>query len=186
LSSPPLSGPGEGGGGSTEYSWWTGWTSIDSFFASIGAFFGDILGSLASPLLSIGQAIGSVGDLINNILNFLNPFSEQFFLKIAFVPSQEFMNSFTGDIKDSFEGKFAFVSQFRDTWNSITNTVGKDSWEGITYNNPIIGEVVIVNPIAVNAYSHKIKFWIGGCVVLLTIVMTIRRIGGIAGGGHVS
>lgn len=145
---------------------------------------------MVTPFTSIANAINSIGNWIaenvGQIVGWLNPNSDNFILKVAFVPSSEFMNSFTGDIKNSFEGKFAFVSQFLDTWESIRNTVGKDQWEGITYNNPIIGEVVIINPVAVNTYSNKIKFWIGGCVVLLTIVMTIRRIGGIAGGGHVS
>ena len=96
------------------------------------------------------------------------------------------MINWKDEIMNTFQLKFQFIDQFSDTWNSIKNTVGKDSWEGITYNNPIIGEVVIINPIAVNAYSYKIKYWIGGCIVLLTIVMSIRRIGGIAGGGHAS
>lgn len=140
--------------------------------------------------MAIAQSIGSLGDLISDsftaVLNFLNPESEGFFLKVAFVPSETYMNNWKDEIMNTFQFKFQFIEQFSDTWDSITNTVGKDQWEGITYNNPIIGEVVIVNPIAVNTYSYKIKYWIGGCIVLLTIVMSIRRIGGIAGGGHLS
>lgn len=132
-----------------------------------------------SPLDNIKEAIGF-------ILDFLNPTSDDFILKVAFVPSETYMINWKNEIMNTYQLKFQFIDQFRNTWNSITNTVEKDYWEGITYNNPIIGEVVIVNPIVVNTYADKIKFWIGGCIVLLTIVMTIRRIGGIAGGGHAS
>lgn len=119
-------------------------------------------------------------------MDYLNPSHENFFLRLAFIPDSDYMEDFIDDIKSAFNSKFVFLQQFNDTWDSIKNTAGKEEWEGIKYNNPIIGEVVIVSPIAINEWSYKIKFWIGGCVVLLTIVMTIRRIGGIAGGGHVS
>lgn len=130
------------------------------------------------------SAVRDISESISYLSDIFDPGSDSFFLKVAFVPSEPYMINWKNEIMNTFQLKFQFIDQFSDTWNSITNTVEKDSWEGITYNNPIIGEVVIINPIAVNTYSHKIKYWIGGCIVLLTIVMSIRRIGGIAGGGH--
>lgn len=92
------------------------------------------------------------------------------------------MESFTNDIKSSAENKFGFMTQFKDTWNTVKNIQDVTTWEGLSYNNPIVGEVIILSPIAINAWGPKIKYWIGGFMILLTVVLTFRRIGGVIGG----
>lgn len=116
------------------------------------------------------------------MINVFNPLSESFFLRVAFVPSTVFMESFTNDIKISADNKFSFMTQFKDTWESVKNIQDVTTWEGLSYNNPIIGEVTILSPIAINAWGPKIKYWIGGIMILLTVVLTFRRIGGVIGG----
>jgi hypothetical protein len=108
--------------------------------------------------------------------------SDNFLIKIAFIPSSNFMDSFTNDIKIAADSKFSFMSQFKDTWNSVKDIQDVTTWEGISYNNPIIGEVIILSPIAINAWGPKIKYWIGGFMILMTVVLTFRRIGGVIGG----
>lgn len=119
---------------------------------------------------------------LGSIINVLNPLHDDFFLKQAFVPSETYMQGFYADIKERASGKFPFVQQLHDTWASIQNIQEVSEWEGIKYNNPLVGEVVILSPIAVNSWGYKLKYWIGGAIVLLTLIMTFRRIGGIIGG----
>lgn len=53
----------------------------------------------------------------------MNPYHENFFLKVAFIPSEGFYEEFITDIKTMFDSKFAFVSDIGNFLGSIFGSV---------------------------------------------------------------
>lgn len=147
--------------------------------------------------MGVKNAITSIGDYVANgfsnvmskiqtgftdVLKYLNPLSEQFFLKLAFIPSEGFVESKVNDLRLNVSSHFSFVDQIRDTVNSVVNgSYNAETWLGIKYSNPMIGEVVIVSPIAVNEWGYKIRYWIAGFLYFLTLVCTVKRLAEVLG-----
>lgn len=92
------------------------------------------LGLLAEPIQSLADGfnnlINGIRDFfedtiaaIGEVLNYLNPLSEKFILKIAFIPSEGYFEEFAGEIKQSFDNKFAFISGIGDVLKRLFNCV---------------------------------------------------------------
>ena len=63
---------------------------------------------------SVQESVGLLTEPIERIINFLNPIHEDFFLRVAFIPSQGYVEEFRTDIKEMFDDKFSFISEIRD------------------------------------------------------------------------
>ena len=74
------------------------------------------MGVLAEPIAELGQGLG-------RIIDALNPASENFFLKAAFIPSQEFMIEYVTDIKAALDEKMGFFAEIREFLGSIFGAV---------------------------------------------------------------
>lgn len=92
-----------------------GWFSPAAWLSDIGDMFVGSMEFLVGPIEDLGRDIGDwfsgVVASIDNIVSYLNPFSDTFFLKLAFVPSEGFFESFVSDIKQAYDEKFAFTHQ---------------------------------------------------------------------------
>lgn len=103
---------------------------------------------LAVPFRAIKEGIESLLNFLGDILDYLNPFSEKFFvykliellgdlLKWLFIPEN---NPFS-ELSDKFNQKFAFIDQIKSFANSLFgNTNFGDStptfdmtWHGVTF-----------------------------------------------------
>lgn len=116
-----------------------------------------------------------MGDLVNSVLSLINPFSDNFFLKIAFIPqSNFFMNSYNA-MGDSINAKFPAFSQLTDAFHAFKdNVVINDEFTGLTMT--VKGqEVYIVEPTYINKYSDKIKFWFSGLIYFLVGIFLMKK-----------
>jgi len=81
------------------------------------------LGILADPIEALGQGFNSFVSTIGEIINYINPWHEDFFLRVALVPSEGFIEDYVTDIKEMFDGKFTFISEIRDFLGNLFGAV---------------------------------------------------------------
>jgi hypothetical protein len=120
----------------------------------------------------------SILDAISSIVNYLNPASESFFLRIAFVPQTEAISTSVAALQAQAEITFAFIFDIRDILLGVmSGTFTDEEWEGLWIRGHwLVGDVCVVSPVPTNTWAPDIKFWIGGFVVFLTMLVTIKRI----------
>jgi hypothetical protein len=120
----------------------------------------------------------SILDAISSIVNYLNPASESFFLRIAFVPQTEAISTSVAALQAQAEITFAFIFDIRDILLGVmSGTFTDEEWEGLWIRGHwLVGDVCVVSPVPTNTWAPDIKFWIGGFVTFLTALVTIKRI----------
>jgi len=74
---------------------------------------------------------------INTILDYLNPYSENFFLKIAFVPSNGFVAEKFESLKSTLLSKIPLLQQISDLFATIKATQFGTKPQDITVTMPI-------------------------------------------------
>lgn len=107
-------------------------------------------------LSGVSSALSSIFSTLGNILSYLNPFSENFFvykliellgdlLKALFIPSEERLTA----IGDTVKSKFGFIDTIKDTINTMHNLITNlDEGVEMSYNvesKYYTGAVPIVN-----------------------------------------
>ena len=84
------------------------WFDPGDWLLDIGNIVTEGLGVLAEPINNLKDELSA---FFSNLISYLNPLSENFILKIAFVPSEGYFEQFIGEIKDVFDEKFQFVDE---------------------------------------------------------------------------
>ncbi len=134
---------------------------VSGFFngltVTIVNWFTDLIDDLQELSLNIGNWFSELsdniagffeelGDKITVIMSYLNPLSDNFFLKIAFIPSEDFVEMNNERMALLGEQKFGFVDDFKYFFNDLKNnlTDGSDApnftlslpskWGGSTVN----------------------------------------------------
>ncbi|ABW19364.1 hypothetical protein [Alkaliphilus oremlandii] len=83
----------------------------------------DGLSSIVSRITSIRNLIRDFWDDISynftSIINYLNPFSDKFFLWIALIPQDGFFESFFNDILGAFNERLPLIGQIRAFMENI-------------------------------------------------------------------
>ena len=110
----------------------TFWDDLEDFFSwfdpsawliDIGNIVGESLGILADPINALGEGFNSFVNTIGEIINYINPWHDDFFLRAALVPSEGFIETYVADIKEMFDGKFTFISDLRDFLANLFDAV---------------------------------------------------------------
>ena len=96
------------------------WKDLEDFFSwfNPGSWLSDIVdsvqesvGLLAEPINELREGFSNFIVAMGEIINLLNPWHENFFLRIAFIPSEGYFEEFRTDIKAVFDNKFSFISE---------------------------------------------------------------------------
>lgn len=100
-------------------------TNVGNWFKGLG----DSIGNWFTVLKdSIGGWFTNLMTSIGDILSYLNPLSDKFFLKIAFVPQDGYFNGYFTDIKTTFDSKLPIIGTISSVVNSIKDaTVNGDA-----------------------------------------------------------
>lgn len=94
------------------------------------------LGLLAEPINAladgfnnlvsgIGEFFSDLFDTLGEILSYLNPFHENFFLKLAFIPSEGFIPEKFDELKVEFDNRLPIIGTFTEIFESITQAQSK-------------------------------------------------------------
>lgn len=120
-----------------------GWFSPSAWLADIGDMFLGSMEFLVEPIENLGRNVGEwfsdVVSSIDNIVSYLNPFSDTFFLKIAFVPSPGYFEQFISDLKEIYDEKFAFVHQIGYIFGRLFGAVLNESSEPPSFSITLPG-----------------------------------------------
>jgi hypothetical protein len=87
---------------------------------SIGQWFNNLIDDINGLAESIGGWFNDLFSTLGEILNYLNPFHENFFLKIAFIPSDGFITGKFDELKGVLDDRLPIIGTFTDLFNSIT------------------------------------------------------------------
>ena len=142
----------------------------------------NIIGFLTDKLSDLYSAIVSIVD-------YLNPMSDSFILKIAFIPEQGYFQGKIEELSDKAQDSVGLFSQLGDVFGSIADAVhDQHEWEGVkvqmsSYGVGGIGEVTIIDPSFINYASHKVKYWISGFIWFVVLLWLMKRIAGFWGRG---
>lgn len=152
--------------------------------SSIGGFFGTLGDSLGGWFKSVFKWFGDLFDSMAEMLSYINPFSEKFFLYIAFVPEDGFMMERLEGSKQVLNDRFFFLEQITDSLDAVLERVSEPTWKGLKAEIPLINkEVTVVSPVMVNEASGKIKAWVSGIIIVVMIMYLIKSGGKVIGAG---
>lgn len=102
----------------------TWFDDIGQWFAnlgnSIGQWFTNLVDNINGLATSIGGWFNDLFSTLGEILNYLNPFHENFFLKIAFIPSDGFITGKFDELKDVLDDRLPIIGTFTGIFDSIT------------------------------------------------------------------
>lgn len=90
------------------------WFNPDSWLSDITDRVQESVGVLVEPLEELKEGFNNFVIAMGEIINLLNPWHENFFMRVAFIPSAGYMEDFRTDIKEMFDNKFSFISEIRD------------------------------------------------------------------------
>ena len=156
--------------------------------SDIGGWFSNVFGFLGDLLTDMGRGFVDVIKGIGNLLNYLNPFSEDFLLWIALIPEDGFFDNYVQDFDGLLKTKFGFFYQIKDTMDSIITAVKSHNttWQGIQIDLSRygVGEIDIVDPYAIQQYGEKVRFWIGGFLLFFTGAWFVRKASKLLGEGR--
>jgi hypothetical protein len=96
---------------------------FNNFIEGVGDFFENLIDSLETWFEDIGQWFNDLFGALGEILNLLNPWHEDFIMKVAFIPSEGYFEDFASDLKTNFDGKFTFISDLRDFLGNLFGAV---------------------------------------------------------------
>lgn len=126
-----------------------------------------LLSWLASPFESIIHGIKS-------LIEYINPFSDKFFLKIAFVP--ETNNLIFDEVKETLYNKFGFISSFEKIHNSFENLFNKnEGMPSFTITLPDFLGGATVTPINFSFFDNYRGF-IHGFIIAVSYFLFIEKI----------
>lgn len=161
--------------------------AIGSGFDAVRGWISNAVKDLKSPLDLIKSGLDLIKNVLDTIIKWINPLSDDFLLKKAFVPSESFMTNYKDRFNNLLNTKLAFLYQVRDTLNAFTNAVESNVKNDYSIKADLsrygIGQVEIVNGQALKAYGDKLKFWIGGLMIFLTAAFLWRRGSNLLGSG---
>ena len=122
-----------------------GWFDPATWLSDIGDLISEGLGVLAGPIAALGEGfnnfIDGVGDFFenlieslgtwfedlgqwfDNLISYLDPTSERFFLTLSIIPSEGYLEEYATDIKTMLDGKFTFISEIRDFLGNLFGAV---------------------------------------------------------------
>lgn len=143
---------------------------------------------ITGVLKDLFDTVKNIFSSIGEILNYINPLSEKFFLWIAFIPEDGYFENYSNKYQTLIKEKFAVVYQLRDTIEAFktaveSNAMGKEFSITADLSKYGIGEVEVVNGKAIHTYGEKLKFWIGGLMIFLTSAWLFRKVSGLIGEG---
>ena len=174
-------------------------SSLGDWFGDVGRWFSDLGRSIGGFFSELGRSIGGwFSDLIDNVLDifksigklldYINPFSENNFLRILFVPSDDYFESYSSTFKTALSNKFPIFPQLFDTWESVKGAVSDrvNGWDGFTVDMSRYGAgtLTVVDPTFVNAIAPKMRFWIGAFLYFMTFLFIIKRSSQLIGAGR--
>ena len=137
---------------------------------------------------AIGNGFDSITGFFGDLLSYLNPMSESFILKIAFVPSDGYFSDYVDSFGDMINNKFAVIGQLKDTLTAFGTAVSSNANSDFAITADLsrygIGEQEIVSGVALRAYGEKMKFWIGGLLYFITAMWLFRRVTSLLGEGR--
>lgn len=98
--------------------------NIGQWFTDLGNSIGQWFTNLVNDIRGLGESIGGwfnqLFSTLGEILNYLNPFHEKFFLKIAFIPSDGFISNKFDELKDVLDDRLPIIGTFTEIFNSMT------------------------------------------------------------------
>lgn len=162
--------------------------TIGGFFADIGKDIGGWFGSVFEWFGDIFDGLGGwFGDLfedIGEVISYINPFSKNFLLYIAFVPDDGFMSGRLADTRHVLNDRFFFLTQMSDAMDSVLTRISEPTWKGFKAEIPLIKkEVTVISPVMVNEASGKIKAWVSGIIIVIMVLYLIKQGGRVIGAG---
>jgi phage-related protein len=123
--------------------------SLGSWFEDIGNFFSNLIDSLGSWFDDIGQWFADLGndigswfqgvsdkitqfaenfsDAMSNFMSYLDPTSENFFLKLAFIPSDGFISGKFNELKVVIDDRLPIIGTLTELFNTITDVQSIES-----------------------------------------------------------
>lgn len=150
----------------------------------IGGFFSDLGESIGGWFKDVFKWFGDLFDSMGEMLSYINPFSDKFFLKIAFVPADGFMMDRLEGSKQVLNERFFFLEQISDSMDAVLTRISEPTWQGFKAEIPLINkEVTVISPVMVNEASGKIKAWVSGIIIVVMIMYLIKSGGKVIGAG---
>lgn len=111
--------------------------SLGTWFENLGQWFDNLVNDLEQWFTNLGNDIGSwfeevsnditqfaenINNTMSSIISYLDPTSERFFLKLAFIPSDGFITEKFNEVKADFDNKLPIVGTLNELFDSITQT----------------------------------------------------------------
>lgn len=116
-------------------------------------------------------------DPLTKIVSYLNPLSENFILKIAFIPEEGFIQDNFQILRQQLNDKLGIGNFVQESIDIMKDMAEQEEWEGFSIIVPITGqEIQVVNPDPINTFSPYFKGFISAFLYLFTGIMLIKKL----------
>jgi phage-related protein len=150
----------------------------------IGQWFSDLGNSIGQWFTDLGNSIGQwftdLFSTLGEILNYLNPFHENFFLKIALIPSDGFITGKFDELKGVLDDRLPIIGTFTGIFDSITQVQSIDNTTP-TFTMELPGKwggqtVQVINFTPIDPYVPYIKTLIRFFLWIPFIIKMYKRL----------
>lgn len=152
-------------------------TKLGDWFTSLFDFLSNIIKAISD---SFSDLISKLSQWFLQLFEWINPLSENFILRIAFIPRDGYFDNYVTQFRTMVEIKLGAFTQFIDTFNAVVDAIKNNTigWQGIVIDIPQfnIYNLEIINSQIINEYGNKLRFWIGGMMIFFTVAWLIRKI----------
>lgn len=182
------------------------WTAISDGFSNLSGWLADLGSDIGGWLSDLGSALSksikdmwdgltknlidlwdSIKDIFNSLkemLSYINPFSDKFILKVAFIPEDGYFDEKVKDLKADVMARFAFFNQIDDALDSVTQAISTQQFKGWEVKIPYTGKTLnIIDTQFINAFAPKMRYFTGGFFVIITLIYLTKRGGRVIGAG---
>lgn len=163
------------------------WDAISLGFKNLSGWLSDLGDALAKSikdmwdgltknLVDLWKSVGKIIDNFVEMLSYINPFSDKFILKVAFIPKEGHLQKELMEFRGTINRQFAFLSQIGDSFDAVRATVESSSFQGWKVRFPHTDrELQVVNGFMIDAIAPKMRYFIGGFIVILMSIYVTKR-----------
>lgn len=161
---------------------------LGPIFSSISDGLSGVKNGITNIITTITNNFNSIIDDFNTVLSFLNPFSDDFFLKVFFIPSDGFIDETFEQLKTKLESKLGYGASF-DLISDALNSSDPGNHDGITKSVNLYGAGTItanfLNLDAFNSIKAHVFGFIRGLAFFLIPMYHINKVFKFLGYGSV-
>lgn len=114
---------------------------------------------------------------LTTLVDYLNPLSDNFILKIAFIPEQDYITDNFQSLRQALLDKLGIGNFVQQTIDNMQDMQESSEWQGFEITVPVTGQTIqVVDPMPLNTFAPYFKGFISAFMYLYLGLMLIKKL----------